>query len=242
MSSVVYTRYELLRTVRNRRFFIFTLIFPLILFFAIAGSHRHLQLDGISFPLYYMSGMAAYGSMTAVIAGGSRIALERASGWTRQMRITPLSTFAYFRAKVLSSYMLAAISIAALYLSGIYLGVHLTGRGWLEMIGLLLVGLIPFAALGILMGHLLHADSMGPALGGVTALLALLGGAWGPILTGTLMHHLAELLPSYWLVAAGKVARGGHGWPMEGWLVMAIWTIVLTGLAIAVYRRDTARI
>ena len=33
MSSWSYTRYELLRTVRNRRYFLFSLIFPVLLFF-----------------------------------------------------------------------------------------------------------------------------------------------------------------------------------------------------------------
>ena len=36
MSSLVYTRYELLRTLRNRRFLMLALIFPLILFYVIA--------------------------------------------------------------------------------------------------------------------------------------------------------------------------------------------------------------
>jgi ABC-2 type transport system permease protein len=45
------------------------------------------------------------------------------------------------------------------------------------MLGLLLVGLIPFAVLGILLGHLVSVDSLGPVIGGGTSLLALLGGA-----------------------------------------------------------------
>ena len=51
------------------------------------------------------------------------------------------------------------------------------------MTGLILVGLIPFAALGIMLGHLLTPDSIGPAMGGGIALLALIGGTWGPIAT-----------------------------------------------------------
>ena len=75
-----------LRTVRNLRFFCFSLVFPLMLFFLVAGPNRHETLDGIPFPLYYMSGMVAWGTMAAVIAGGARIAAERAIGWNRQLR------------------------------------------------------------------------------------------------------------------------------------------------------------
>ena len=38
MNAVTYARYELLRTFRNRRFFIFSLGFPLVLYFLIAGA------------------------------------------------------------------------------------------------------------------------------------------------------------------------------------------------------------
>ena len=63
---------------------------PLLLFLLIGGTNRNAHLDGISFPLYYMTGMAAWGTMMAVISSGARIAAERQVGWTRQLRITPL--------------------------------------------------------------------------------------------------------------------------------------------------------
>ena len=40
MSAATYTRYELVRTFRNRRFFIFSLVFPLVLYYLIAGPNR----------------------------------------------------------------------------------------------------------------------------------------------------------------------------------------------------------
>jgi ABC-2 type transport system permease protein len=109
------------------------------------------------------------------------------------------------------------------------------------MTGLILVGLVPFAALGILMGHLLTTDSIGPAMGGTTALLSLLGGVWFPITSGT-MHDIAETLPSYWLVQASHVSIGGSGWGTKGWVVMAAWTVVLGVLAARVYQRDTKKV
>ena len=81
------------------------------------------------------------------------------------------------------------------------------------MTGLILVGLVPFAALGILLGHLLTPDSIGPAMGGGISLLAFLGGTWFPIPAHGFLHDLAQFLPSYWLVQASHVALGGHPWP-----------------------------
>ena len=244
MSSSTYVRLELLRTFRNRRFLVLSLGFPLVLYLLIAGPNRNetdLGGTGISAPLYFMVGLAAFGTMNAVLGGGARIAAERAVGWNRQLRLTPLSTRTYFRTKVLTGYMLAAATIVLLYAAGIALGVSLSAGDWLRMTGLILVGLIPFAALGILMGHLLGPDAIGPAMGGTTALLSILGGVWFPVTSGV-MHAIAQALPSYWLVQASHVALGGKGWSSLGWLVIAAWTVALGVLARRAYQRDTGRV
>ena len=125
MTTAIYTRYELLRTFRNVRFFVLALAFPLVMFLLIAGPNRHEQLDGISFPVYYMTGMISWGAMAAVIASGARIAAERSVQWHRQLRVTPLPTRTYFRAKLVSGYAMASLTIVVLYLAGISLGVRL---------------------------------------------------------------------------------------------------------------------
>jgi ABC-2 type transport system permease protein len=107
----------------------------------------------------------------------------------------------------------------------------------------LLVGLIPFAIIGILFGHLMTVDSLGPALGGVTTLFALLGGAWGPLATGGIFLTIVKCIPSYWLVQASKFALGNSGWPpAEAWIVLVIWTLVIGRLTVFVYQRDTAKV
>src|SRR6202453_1323169 len=242
---LLYVRCELLRTLRNRRFFLLSLGFPLILFFAIAGPNRNVRdLDGsgISFPLYYMVGMAAFGTMSAMLSCGGGIAAERAVGWNRQLRITPLSPRAYFRVKVLTGYMMACISLLALYAAGASLGVSLSAAGGLKMTGLILLGLVPFAALGVMLGHMLTPDSTGPAMGGGISLLALLGGVYFPLGNHGFLPELAQYIPSYWLVQASHVALGGHAWPAKGWIVMIVWTIVLSVLAARAYRVDTGRV
>lgn len=245
MRSLAYTRFELVRTFRSRRLLAFTFGFPLILYFILAAPNRNehnFNGSGISIPLYYMVGLVAFGAMTALISSGARIAIERTDGWTRQLRITPLKTAAYFRAKVLTGYAIACGTIVVMYASGISLGVSLgTGR-WFEMTGLILVALVPFAALGILLGHLLTADSLGPAVGGLTSLLALVSGTWFPLGSHGFLHDIAQFLPSYWLVRASHVSLGGQAWTAGGWVVVAAWTFVLVILARYAYLRDTARV
>jgi ABC-2 type transport system permease protein len=242
--KTAYLRYELLRTLRNRRFFFFSLGFPLVLYFLIAGPNKdkhNLGGTGLSAPLYFMVGLAAFGTMNAMLSAGARIAGERAVGWNRQLRISPLSPRAYLAAKVVTAYMMALISLAALYAAGATLGVSIGARHWLEMTGLIVVGLVPFAPLGIAIGHRLTPDSIGPAIGGGISLLAFIGGTWFPISGHGFLHDIAQYVPSFWLVQASHVAFGASAWPARGWAVIAGWTVVLSVLAARSYRRDTRR-
>jgi ABC-2 type transport system permease protein len=244
MNRAAYIRFELLRTVRNRRFFILALGFPIILYFLIAGPNKNednLGGSGLSAPLYYMVGLAAFGAMNAMLSVGGRIATERTAGWNRQLRLTPLSPRDYFRAKILTGYMTAIAALLLLFVAGTTMGVRLDGSQWLRMTGLILVGLIPFGALAILFGHLLTADAIGPAMGGLVAVLAVLGGVWFPLTNGVL-YHIGRALPSYWLVQASHVALGSGGWGTTGWLVVGAWSVVLGALAARAYRRDTGRV
>jgi ABC-2 type transport system permease protein len=243
MSGRAYLRFELRRTFRNRRFLFFSLGFPIALYFLIAGPNRgesDFAGSGIGAPLYYMVALAGFGTMMGMVSTGARIAGERQVGWTRQLRVTPLSSSAYLRAKVLTAYALAGTSVAALYLAGATLGVSIAAGRWLEMTGLITVGLLPFAALGIFLGHLLNVDSIGPATGGTVTLLAFVGGTWFPV-TGGFLHAIGQFVPSYWLVQASHVALGGDAWGGRGWAVVGVWTVVLAAGARWAYRRDTAR-
>lgn len=244
MNIAAYTRYELLRTFRNRRFLIFAFGFPLVLYVLIAAPNRHvhnLNGSGISAPLYFMVGLLAFGTMTAMLSSGARIAAERAVGWNRHLRITPLSSRTYFRTKVLTGYAMSLGTIGLLYAAGAALGVRLEAGNWLKMTGLILIGLIPFAALGILIGHLVTQESIGPVIGGATALLAFLGGVWFPLVGHGVLVDIGQALPSYWLVRAAHVGLGEAGWSTKGWVVMAVWTIAATILARRAYIRDTKK-
>jgi ABC-2 type transport system permease protein len=244
MMALVHTRIELQRMLRSKRFFVLTLGLPLGLYLLIAGANRgvrDLAGTGLPAPLYFMVGLATFGAIAASLSSGMRIAGDRVAGWTRQLRLTPLPPRAYLRGKVVTGYLMALLTIGLLYAAGAMLGVRLAPGEWLCMTLLLVVGLIPFAALGIVLGHALSFDAVGPAMGGITSLLTFLGGAWFPVGHGV-VADVAPWLPSYWLVQASRVALGGSAWPARGWLVVAAWSVALIALAGYAYRRDTRRV
>ena len=164
---------------RNRRYLVFALAYPLVLFFAVAEPNRHATFNGVAFPVYFMGGMAAVGTMIAVISSGRASPQSGRQGGHARCASTPLRTSSYISAKVLCGYLMALATIALVCLAGSALGVRLSAGEWLTVLGLLMVGLIPFVALGILLGHLVSTDSLTVATGGATTLFALLGGAYG---------------------------------------------------------------
>jgi ABC-2 type transport system permease protein len=242
MSGLAYTRFELVRTFRNRRFYIFSIGIPILLYWVIAAPQHNKIITGTAFTygIYYMVSLASFGTMMSMLSTGARIAGERQVGWTRQLRISPLSVRAYFRAKILTAYAMALLSLCLLYISGAILGASLPAERWLEMTGLIVIALVPLAALGILVGHLITTDSAGPAMGGLVTFLALLGGTYFPI-TGGVLHTIGQLLP-WWLVQAGHIALHGRGWPVRGWITVLAWTAILATGAGWAYRRDTTKV
>ena len=242
MTSVTHFRYEIVRTFRNRVFYAVTLALPLVLFYAVASGQRSATFDGVRFPLYFMTAMAVYGAMFAADSAGARIAHDRFGGWTRQLRITPLRARTDIAAKVLTAYLIALPSVVLVFLAGASLGVRLNASQWLEIGGLLLVGLTPFIALGIVLGYLVRADALTPVIGGVVVLFALVGGVYGfQLARSGPLFDVMKAIPSYWLVQASKTALGSGGWPAQGWIVIAAWTAVLVVAAAFAYRRSAAQ-
>ncbi|HEY2079997.1 MAG TPA: ABC transporter permease [Streptosporangiaceae bacterium] len=240
---MIHFRYEILRTLRNRVFYAITLALPLVLFYSVASGQRHATFDGTAFPLYFMTAMAVYGAMYAVVAPGARIARDRSRGWLRQLQITPLRARTDFAAKVAAAYLLALPTLALLYLAGASLGVRLSAAQWLELTGLLVAGLVPFVVMGFILGYLLPVDALAAGLGGVVVLFALLGGVFGfQLATSGPLFDVLKCLPSYWLVQAGKITLGGGGWPAQAWIVVAVWTAVLIPAAALAYRRAASRV
>ena len=240
--SATHVRYEILRTFRNRVTLGVTLALPLVLYYSIASGNRHATSSGIPFPLYFMTGMAAYGAMFAAVSPGAHLALDRSRGWVRQLRITPLRARTETVAKVLAAYLVALPALVLLFLAGASLGVHLDAAQWLEMTGLLLVGLAPFVLMGQILGHVVAGDALVPAVGGLVILFALFGGAYGAFFNSGAMLTFVKLLPSFWLVQAGKAALLLGDWPAEGWIVVACWTAALIPLAVLVYQHDTGNV
>ena len=104
-------RLEVRRMLRNRRTVIFSIVLPVV-FFLLFGTGKDYSLQSAgphgNWAAAIMISMALYGAMLSTTAGGAMVSSERSQGWSRQLRLTPLTPTAYIAVKVLVAMLLGA--------------------------------------------------------------------------------------------------------------------------------------
>jgi ABC-2 type transport system permease protein len=241
--SVTYLLLEVRRSLRNGRFLIFSIAFPVLLFLLYVGIFAKGDKEVIGI---LMVNMTAFGAFTAAMFAGGRVALERALGWQRQLRLTPLSGPGYLTGKGITAMMLAIPAVILVPVVGAVVeGVSLDATGWLRVtIGIWLAA-IPFALIGLFIGQIGTPESMQPIMSLTMMTMSMLGGIFIPI-DGMpdWLSKISHILPSYWL---GQVGRGAVTTDLsvnlgQAVLVLAVWTLVLGFGVVRRYRRDSARV
>lgn len=236
-------RIELRRMLRNRRTVIFTLIFPAALFLSFGATKGWDDSVGNgNVAAYIMVSMALYGAALTAASGGAQVAMERAMGWSRQLRLTPLNPGVYIVMKALLALVLGGIAIAVVNVVGVVQGKpEMPLDVWVECALLTLVCTLVFAALGVFVGYLVPGENAMQILGPGLAILSFLGNVFIPLDEGTLIYHIAQFTPMF---GVAEISR----YPLTGDLH---WTAVLNAVvwfglfvAGAAWRmsKDTARV
>jgi ABC-2 type transport system permease protein len=237
-----YTVQSVRLTVRNVSFVLFTVALPVVLYLLFSQLYGNGPENRLASAMIMVS-MAAYGSLGAAMSGGAQLAVERRSGWFRQLMITalPPRAFLWARAGVIMVLVLPALLLV--FTAGAAIGgVRASVTVWLASLGLMWLGLVPLTVLGIVIGLWVKSE----AVQGVTTLsllvLSLLGGLWFPAdMFPAGMKVVAHLLPSYWLAELGRWPfLTGEAFPWTGVLVLVGWSAVLTVVGALGYRRAVA--
>ena len=238
-----YTLRTALLTARSFGFVLFTVAMPVVLYLVFVQLYGgSADPTGVASAMIMVS-MAAYGSLGAAMSGGSQLALERRSGWFRQLMITalPARAFLWARAGVIMLVVLPALGLvfAAGALVG---GVHAPITVWLASLALMWVGLIPLTILGIVIGVWVKAEAVQGLTTMTLLVLSLLGGLWFPVeIMPAVMKSVAHTLPSYWLAELGRYPfLPGEAFPWTGVWVLLAWSAGLTVLGALGYRRAAA--
>ena len=236
--TLALTRVEFKRLMRNRRYFIFTVGFPVVLYLLVAN-RVGATAYGVSFAAYYMLSMAMFGAFSGALTGNAqRISQEKKDGWVGQLRLTPLPANAYVVSKVIVSMATTVPSIAIVFLLGRFYGhVHMQAWQWLAAAVTVWFGATIFAALAVAIGYRYQPDQVQPIAIVVYFFFAILGGLWFPM-TGFLLK-VGELTPTYDAVKIGADVIGNAAVSVGLAVGLLVWLGIFLALATASVRATT---
>jgi ABC-2 type transport system permease protein len=234
-------RAEFLRAWRTPGSAVPLLVFPIMFysFFGVmlaTGEHRMEQ------SVYSLAGLGSFGVITPGLFGfGAGFAIDRGLGWLQVKRASPMPPLAYLVAKLGMSTLFAALVTAVLSLMAVYLAhVHLEAGQWLRLVPTLIVGNVPFCALGLAVGSWAKPQSAPAIVNLIYLPMSFLSGLWMPLkFLPLFMQKLALVFPAYHL---GRLAYSEVGVDPDPALphVLALigFTVGFLLLAARGYRRN----
>jgi ABC-2 type transport system permease protein len=240
---LAYLWLEAKRQWRNREILIFRLGLPTAIYLILTAAQGDAPPSS---PGGRMVAVAALGAVISGLAAGPSLGEERANGWLRQLRVTPLRPGAAVAAKVVvaMSFALPAIALVAAAggMVGDNEGITLGWGQWLRLVGLMWLATTPITAVGALIGLTFGGEAAHGATTLAFVVLWLAGGIFTPPDNlPDALAAIAETLPSYGVVQVGESEAAGDTLPASALVVLAAWTVGAGALAALAWRRVVAR-
>lgn len=232
-------KYEFLRVLRTPAFAVPTLLFPpmFYLLFGLLLNRASPNAAHYLFATYSVFGVMAPG----LFGFGVGVAIERERGWLALKRVAPMPAGAYLLAKMAMAAVFALIIYLVLAALAHFLGgVQLAAWQWLLLGAIAVFGVLPFCALGLLIGSRANASAAPAIINFIYLPMAFLSGLWMPLsMLPSFFAQIAPLWPAYHLSQLA-LSTIGHG---DGSAVLphAVFSLVFTALCFAIARRWLAR-
>lgn len=216
---------ELLLTLRRGESLLVTLAIPLgvLVFFAKLETTTP---DGYDDPVdFLVPGVLALAVMSAAMVSlGIATGFERRYGVLKRLGATPLSRRGLLVAKTSTILILEVVQCALVIGVGVALGWSVPA-GVFAAVGLVLVGSVAFAGIGMLLAGTLRAEATLALVNALFLVLLFLGGMAYPIdRLPAVLRSLADVLPA---AALSECLRGvlvaGHGFPVGSLVVLVAW-------------------
>lgn len=231
-------RCEVLRYLRNPGFLLPIILFPNVFYLMFGMVLNHGNGEAAR---YMLASYSTFGVMAPGLFGfGVSLALERDSGLLTLKRALPMPPGAYLLGKMLMAVCVAAV-VGAILLA-LALGAAHAALSPSQVVSLLLVdalGVLPFCALGLLVGTLLKGQGAPGLLNMIYLPMAFLSGLWFPLqMMPAFLRSLAPVWPSYHLNALALSVVGFDTGPrLPHALVLAGFTVVFLAVAARRLRR-----
>ena len=205
---------EILRILRNPYYVFWSLFMPIVFYIVFTRIFNSGLENRQEWQAHYLMSMASFSVMgSAIMTLGIRLVEERTQGWSMFMRITPLSDYQYFFAKMVGQTVIHIFSIMIIFTAGALInGISLSVRsGFSVEYGYYSVHL-PFLALGTIVGTMKRVDTAAGVSNMIYMVLALCGGMWMPLdIMPNFVQTIGKWLPSYHFGnGAWEIVRGGN--------------------------------
>ncbi len=234
------TRSEILRYLRSPGFLLPTLLFPTVfylMFGVLLGRGSGEQAR------YMLAAYSTFGVMAPGLFGfGVSLALERDGGLLTLKRALPMPPAAYLIGKMAMA-MLVAAAIAALLLALALFVAHvpLTAAQVSRLFVLQIAGVVPFCALGLLLGTLIKGQGAPAFVNMIYLPMAFLSGLWFPLsIMPKFLQQIAGMWPSYHLnqLALSAIGMQSRGSGAVHAAVLCAFTVACLWLAVRRLRRN----
>jgi len=236
-------RYEFVRLSRTRSFALSVIGFPVAfyLFFGLV-MNRAEHIGSLSVAKYMLAGYGVFGMVGASLFGvGVALASELSAGWLELKRASPMPPLAYLLAKCISAMAFGVIIVSLLTLMSIGIGhVSVTLLEYARMMALTIVGVVPFACMGMALALFIPANSAPGFTNLIYLPMSFCGGLWVPVmLLPKFMQQFALLMPTYHLaqLALGIFGYAGSGSTVSHWVGLLGFTLVMLGIGVIAFRR-----
>lgn len=236
-------RYEFVRLSRTRSFALSVIGFPVAfyLFFGLI-MNRGEHIGTLSVAKYMLASYAVFGMVGASLFGvGVGLANELCAGWLELKRASPMPPLAYLLAKCTSAMAFGVIIVSLLTLMSITIGhVSLSLPEYGRMMALTILGVVPFACMGMALSLFIPANSAPGIVNMIYLPMSFCGGLWVPIMfLPKFLQSFATLLPTYHLA---QLALGVFGYQSSGstsshWLGLLCFTVLMLGVGAVAFRR-----
>ena len=229
-------RCEFMRVAREPSFAAPVLAFP-ALFYLLFGVL--LDKGGGKAASYMLATYGVFGIVGAALFGfGVTIAIDREHGYLRLRRALPTPPGALLLAKMGMAMLFAVvISTMLALLAAVFGGVRLDAAQWALLLAVNVLGVLPFAAIGLLVGTLVGGNAAPAVLNLLYLPMAFLSGLWMPLaMLPAFAQATAPAWPAYHLgQLALKVLDRDQG--QSAWLHVAVLAAVTVACFALAQRR-----
>ncbi len=238
---------EFLKLWRVPAFTLTSLFLPVIFYaFIGVGQSSHMIFPNVTFGAYFLASMSVYSVANVMIFSfGISVATERGMKMDLLQRATPMPPFVYLLSKCITALFFAALTLVVLfpfaYVAG---GVRIDPSVWVTLASRVLIGSIPFIALGFAIGYLSGPNSAVAVINLIYLPTAFASGLFFPKqLLPSFIQSIAPYLPLHFF---GQLGWDAIGAPTDGtvatdWLYLAVYGVLFFAVALWAYRREESR-